>query len=186
MEDFSKVDIRKLEGYFRGKAEYERLFPEIYEWIGKRVIEQLSPEFPGAFAIVGPKDRENAMARHPQVGEKVPLDWVAFGYRPFDLYDIHVGVIFMMEDWPACYHIGFHALEPYWQSLEPDLKRIDWETALGSIPEYEFAEKVREYRRRDPSSRLDFSNLESELDRVVHRVVSYYGITAPLVARIRP
>lgn len=183
MKGLETFEIKSLEGYIKGKKAYEKVFPKFYDSVAERVVGALRSKYPEIEADVGPRDIVRAMKKFPLKGEKVPLDWVAFGFYGLDLYDFHIGVILLMEDWPVKYHIGLHVMENTWTLVQKDVESINWKKEVGPGSNYVFADSVREHRFVDPIRDLNLSDLEGEVRHVSERVVRYYEASAPIAER---
>ena len=175
-------EIELMKGYILGKKVYDRVFPEFYDLIAHQVEKVLQPQYPLFEPAVGPRDRIRAMTKLPDLGERVPLDWVAFGFSGLDLYDFHVGVILLMEDWPVKYHIGLHIMDPVWPLVQKEVELIDWKKGMGLDPTYVFESAVREHRYLDPVRKLRFNDLDGEINHISDRVIRFYRISAPVAA----
>jgi hypothetical protein len=182
MVRLEKTEIERMKGYILGKKVYDKVFPEFYDLIAQQVERVLRPRYPLLEPDVGPRDRVRAMAKLPHLGEKVPLDWVAFGFFGIDLYDFHIGVILLMEDWPVKYHIGLHIMDPIWSSVEKEAGSIGWKEE-GLDPSYVFEAPVREHRYLDPVREINFSDLDSEVRHISDRVIRFYKTSAPVAAK---
>jgi len=182
MIGLEQSEIEGLMGYVLGKKFYDRVFPEFYDRIAQEVEKVLRPHYPLLETDVGPRDRARAMAKLPHLGENVPLDWVAFGFYSIDLYDFHIGVILLMQDWPVKYHLGLHIMDPLWPFLQKEAGAVDW-GKNGLNPTYVFEAPVREHRYIDPVRELQFSDLESEIKFISDRVIRFYRASAPVAAK---
>jgi hypothetical protein len=182
MVSLEKPEIERMKGYILGKKVYDKVFPEFYDLIAQQVERVLRPQYPLLEPDVGPRDRARAMAKLPHLGERAPLDWVAFGFYGIDLYDFHIGVILLMEDWPVKYHIGLHIMDSIWPSVEKEAAAIDWKKE-GLGPSYVFEGPVREHRYLDPVRELTFDNLEREIKHTSDRVIRFYRSSAPVAAK---
>lgn len=176
-------EIEEMKGYVCGKRVYDKVFPEFYDQIARQVEEVLRPHYPLFEPDVGPRDRARAMAKLPHLGEKVPLDWVAFGFFGIDLYDFHIGVILLMNEWPVKYHIGLHIMDPLWPSVRKEVELIDWKKGVGLDPTYLFEAPVREHRWLDPTRELNFRDLENEVRHISDRVIRFYKASAPAAVK---
>ena len=183
MIGLERSEIEEMKGYVLGKRVYDKVFPEFYDQIARQVEEVLRPQYPLFEPDVGPRDRARAMAKLPHLGEKVPLDWVAFGFSGIDLYDFHIGVILLMHEWPVKYHIGLHIMAPLWPSVRKEIELIDWKKDVGLDPIYLFEAPVQEHRWLDPNRELNFRDLESELRHISDRVIRFYTASAPAAAK---
>jgi hypothetical protein len=182
MIPLSKSEIELMKSYILGKNIYERVFPEFYDRIAREVEKALRPQYPLLEPDVGPRDRARAMTKFPELGEKVPLDWVAFGFFGIDLYDFHIGVILLMKDWPVRYHMGLHIMDSTWSFVQKEAALIDWKKN-GLNPTYVFEAPVREHRYIDPVREFDFSNLDGEIKHISDRVIHFYRTSAPVAAK---
>jgi len=182
MTGLKESEVELIKGYILGKRVYDKIFPAFYDSISEQVEKALRTHYPLLEPDVGPRDKARAMVKLPHLGEKVPLDWVAFGFYGIDLYDFHIGVILLMEEWPVQYHIGLHIMEPIWSSVKNAAQSIDWKKDVGLDSAYVFEAPVREHRYVDPMRELDFSDLDGEIKHMADRVISYYRTSAPLAA----
>jgi hypothetical protein len=183
MKGLAASESELLRGYVFGKKIYDQLFPEFYDLIALEVEKVLRPEFPLLEPDVGPRDKARAMTKLPHLGDKVPLDWVAFGFSGIDLYDFHIGVILLMEDWPVKYHIGLHIMDPVWPFVQREVKSIDWKKDIGSNPVYAFQAPVHEHRFLDPVREINFSDLDLEVKHISDRVIRFYRASASVAAK---
>lgn len=180
MRGLKKSELGLMKGYILGKRIYEKVFPEFYDLIALQVERALRPQYPFLEPDVGPRDRARAMSKFPELGEKVPLDWVAFGFSGLDLYDFHIGVILLMEDWPVKYHLGLHIMDQVWPFVQNEVGLIDWKRGVGLDPTYTFQAPVHEHRYLDPVVELNFRDLESEVNHISDRVNRFYRACAPV------
>jgi len=179
-----KFGIELVEGYFKGKKIYEKVFPKFYDSIAERVVRALQSKYPEIEPAIGPRDRARALTRFPEKGENIPLDWVAFGFYGLDLYDFHIGVILLMEDWPVKYHTGLHVMENVWKFIKEDTESIDWKKKGDLVSSYIFAAHVLEHRFLDPTRELNFNDLKGEEEYISNRVIQYYEASAPVALKL--
>jgi hypothetical protein len=182
MKGLTTSELELLRGYVFGKKIYDQVFPEFYDLIALEVERVLRPEFSLLEPDVGPRDKARAMTKLPHLGDKVPLDWVAFGFSGLDLYDYHIGVILLMENWPVKYHIGLHIMDPLWPFIQKEVETIDWKMRIGSDPAYTFQAPVHEHRFLDPTREINFSDLDCEIQHISERVIHFYRASAPVAA----
>jgi len=172
-----------MRGYILGKKVYTKVFPEFYDRIAQEAETILRPQYPLFEPAVGPRDRTRAMIKLPHLGDNVPLDWVAFGFSGLDLYDFHIGVILLMDDWPVKYHIGLHIMDPLWPSVQKEVESIDWKKGIGIDPAYAFQAPVHEHRFLDPVREINFKDLDREVRHISDRVIRFYRTSAPVAAK---
>lgn len=183
MEQIGPVRPDLIKGYIEGKKAYEQVFPKIYELIAERVETVLRPKYPKIDPVVGPRDKARVMAKFPEMGEDVPLDWVAFGFSGMDMYDYHIGILLQVHDWPVKYLVGLHIMDLYitdhaLELVRSEVDAIDWKKAVGLDPTYVYDEAVREHRWLDPVQELDFANIDDEIEKIAQRAIKYYEASA--------
>jgi hypothetical protein len=187
VQEIASVDPALVKGYIEGKPAYGQVFPGIYYAVGKRVEDRLTEAYPQLEAVVGPDDKQALMAKFPEKGEDVPLDWVAFGYYGIDMYHFHVGILVDVDRWPVTWVVGVHVMDRYLSDEEmdivlPRLQEVEWAEAVGREPDYVYAESVCEHRWLDPVRELDFARVEQEVATIVDRACKYYEASAPAAA----
>jgi hypothetical protein len=155
------------------------LFPGIFMAIRERVVAELSGS--GAVGVVGEFDRERAMSLFPELGDDVPLDWVAFGFPGHDFYDLHVGVILETQQWPVLCHTGLHVSDGAWSELESHVRGIDWIGSVGHDARETVAGAVREHRFCDAPELFEFEDASGQVELLARRAVAYYRAALPVV-----
>jgi hypothetical protein len=178
VEQIGRVKPELIEGYIRGKKAYEQVFPKFYELVAERVKEVLQAKYPKIEPVIGPRDKARAMAKQPHLGEKVPLDWVAFGFSGMDMYDYHIGTVLQVDSWPVKYQFGLHVIDDVWDLARSEVEAIDWKQAVGLEPTYRYCEPIREHQWVDPVRELDFASIDDEVKRIAERVSKYYEAVA--------
>lgn len=178
----SKIQInpQEIEKHISTKKEFNKLFPQIFYNIGAKVEQQLKTKFDGMYTVVGEEHLQVMAERFPELGVNIPLDWVAFGFKGYDLYDVHVGVIFLMEELPAQFHVGVHFLDYIFEHVKEKCNQIDWTKEIGYQTEYIYEPPVRENRFSTTPQNIDFSQIEKLEDQIVDYVVRFYNLAAPL------
>jgi hypothetical protein len=181
VKTLEKVNPELIAGYIKGKSEFDRLFPRFFEVVKEKVEEKLAGKY-SVNGIVGEDHRRIMMDRFPELGNRIPIDWVAFGfeYLGYNMYDAHVGVIFLTDDYPIQYHVGFHLLDFLWVPLENRIKAVPWETFCYK-PTYYFEAPTREYRIANSPRVFDIDNPEAEAESISDQVVRYYSAGAPIL-----
>ena len=155
------------------------LFPGLFVAIRDQVEAQVGAA--GAQGVVGEFDRDRAIALFPDLGEAVPVDWVAFGFQGHEFYDLHVGVVLETERWPVLCHTGLHVSEGAWHELERRVRAIDWERSVGQDAREAVAGAVHEHRFCDAAEEFDFKNVAGMVAHLARRAVAYYRAALPAV-----
>jgi len=187
MKPIEPVDPQLIKGYIQGREAYEQIFPQIYYAIAKQVEDQLKDAYPELETVVGPDDKEALMAKFPEKGEDVPLDWVAFGFYGVDMYHYHVGILVDVDEWPITWVVGLHVMDRYLSDEEldlvlPHIEDIDWEATTDRQPRYVYAESVCEHRWLDPVRDLEVGQLDQQVAYIAERATKYYQAAAPAAA----
>jgi hypothetical protein len=173
------IDQDRLRAYLQLRVETQSLLPGLFIAIRDKVESQLA-DF-NVKGVVGELDRENVMAMFPDLGYRVPLDWVAFGFRGRPFYDAHVGVVLETAEWPVRCHVGLHVVESVWEKLSRQLSAIDWQLRIGGVPEHTIAPAVLEHRLVDPPRTFDFAAVDRHIDELSARAGAYYLAAADTV-----
>jgi hypothetical protein len=187
MTHIKSVSPKLIRGYVEGKEAYKQVFPAIYYKIAKRVEDMLGETHPQLESVVGPDDKEALMAKFPEKGEDVPLDWVAFGFYGIDMYHYHIGVLVDVQEWPITWVVGLHVMDRYLSDDElelvlPRIEKIKWMSEMGRQPNYVYAESVCEHRWLDPIRELDVAQIDPSVTYIAERVSEYYEAAAPAAA----
>jgi hypothetical protein len=179
LEQLSAVDGPRLTGYLAGQEEYRRAFPLFFRVVGDQVRARLGREFPGIAAHVGEDYRAVAIERWRNL--LPPLDWVAFSFPGYAMWDFHVGVVARLDVWPPLCQAGVHWTRAEARAIEPLLKSIDWRAAVDAAGELAESPAVGEIQQRDIVGPLDPMNLAGEAARFAERAIRYYSVVRPLV-----
>jgi hypothetical protein len=187
VKQIKSVSPELIKGYIVGKEAYQQVFPSIYYAIASKVEEKLGEAYPALEAVVGPDDKQALMAKFPEKGEEVPLDWVAFGFYGIDMYHIHIGILVDVASWPVTWVVGLHVMDRYLSEEElelvlPRIREIEWSSAVGQEPRYVYAESVCEHRWLDPVRELKFGQLDEEVAYMADRACRFYSAAAPSAA----
>ncbi|MEZ5102539.1 MAG: hypothetical protein R3C15_22630 [Thermoleophilia bacterium] len=146
------------------------------------IRERVERALDAPVGVVGELDRVRAMEVRPDLGHRVAVDWVAFGFPGLPFYDAHVGCVFETAGWPVRVHVGLHLRAHLAGRLAGALDAVDWSAAVGREPERDVVEAVGEHRLRDPRRELDLADPAAEADRLAARAVAYWTIARPLLA----
>jgi len=85
--------------------------------IGECIVNIMKPEFPRIYGIVGMDDLAMLRVRYSHLPEeKLPVDWVAFGFDDRPFYEIHLGIPFQVSRDLASFQVGFHITNEYLKS----------------------------------------------------------------------
>jgi len=85
--------------------------------IGECIVNIMKPEFPRIYGIVGMDDLATLRVRYSHLPEeKLPVDWVAFGFDDRPFYEIHLGIPFQVSQTETSYQVGFHITDAYLKS----------------------------------------------------------------------
>lgn len=181
MQTLPKVNTELVAGYIKGKPEFDHLFPRFFEVVAGMVEKKLGGTYP-VKGIVGEEHRRLLMDRFPELGNKIPIDWVAFGfeYNGLDMYEAHVGVIFLTDQWPIKFHVGVHVLKHIWDQLAEKLQAVDWDS-IGYQQTYYFDTPTKEHRFADSPRVFEIDNLEKAAATIADSVVRYYTAVAPII-----
>lgn len=172
--DPTPVDPERLRAWLALRPEMAGLFPGLPLAIRERVDAALGEPV----GVVGELDRLRAMEVRPDLGHRVALDWVAFGFPGVPFYDAHVGCVFETAGWPVRVHVGLHLRTHLAERLAG---AIDWQAAVGLVPERDVVEAVGEHRLRDPRRELDLADPAAEADRLAERASAYWRTASSLL-----
>jgi hypothetical protein len=175
------VRPEEVELYIKGKAAYQEVFPWLYATVRDGVLASVRPTWPDIGVIVGTTAEGivKSIAHHPLLGEKVPLEWVAFSFDSIDLFDYHIGWVLDMDHYPIKYILGLHIMDHVLPQYEAAVRTIDWRK-LGLPGEYAYFPAIHEHRWMDPMGELDLTDLAKTASHVVDRMTRYYLASAPV------
>jgi hypothetical protein len=184
LERLRTIDGRRLGEFLAGQQEFRRAFPSFFRAVGHEVSVRLARAFPGVAAHVGEDYRRAAIARlnHPLP----PLDWVAFSFPGYSMWDLHIGVVARLDVWPALGQVGVHWTGAVAREIAPLVQGVDWSTAVGSVGELAESPAVGEIQQRDVADRLDVNDLAGEARRYAERAIRYYTVFRPLLVHAAP
>ncbi len=177
------IDGRRLAEFLAAQQEFRRAFPTFFRAIGHDVCTRLSPTFPDIAAHVGEDYRREAIARLDN--PLPPLDWVAFSFPGYAMWDVHVGVVARLDQWPPVAQVGIHWTQCVAPDIAPVVASIDWPTVVGTNGELVESPAVQEIQQRDIAAALDVHALATEVIRYADRAIRYYttmhdAITRPM------
>lgn len=152
--------------------------------MGHEVTERLAGAFPGIAAHVGEDYRRAAIERLED--PLPPLDWVAFSFPGYAMWDLHVGVVLRLDAWPALGQVGVHWTSATAREIAPLVRAVDWNAAVGSAGELAESPAVKEIQQRDVADALDVNDLASEAMWYAERAIRYYSVVRPLLAAWPP
>jgi hypothetical protein len=72
-------------------------------------------------------------------------------------------------------------MEPVAREIEPLVRSVNWELAVGAAGEFSESPAVAEIQQRDLARPLDTMDLVGEAQRFADRAIRYYTVTRPLV-----
>jgi hypothetical protein len=173
------IDGRKIAGYLAGQNEFRRAFPFFFRVVGDAVVARLAPEFPGVAAHVGEDYRGEAIERWQRL--LPPLDWVAFSFPGYSMWDLHVGVVARLDVWPALCQPGVHWTSAVAAEIEPLVRSVDWPAVTGTPGELVESPEVGEIQQRDRERPLDPIDLAGEASRLAERAIRYYAAVRKLI-----
>ena len=182
-ESLKSIDGQKVSGYLAGQEEFRRAFPLFFRVVGDTVCTALGKQFPGIWANVGDDYRREAVGR-VNIADP-PLGWVAFGFPGYSWWDLHVGCVARLDVWPALCQVGFHWTARTKLEIEPLVKSIAWESAVGERGEFAEVPAFGEIQQRDLARPLDVTNLAGEAERFAERAIRYYTVAVPLIGKRR-
>jgi len=166
------IDGRRLADFLAAQTEFRRAFPTFFRAIGHEVCTRLAPTFPAIAAHVGEDYRREAITRLDN--PLPPLDWVAFSFPAYPMWDLHVGVVARLDQWPPLAQVGIHWTSSVATHIAPLVKTIDWLTTVGTKGELVEAPAVHEIQQRDPADPLNVDALATEVTRYANRAIRYY------------
>jgi len=172
LERLRAIDGQRLAAFLAGQDEFRRAFPTFFRAVGHEVCARLASTFPGIEAHVGEDYRRAAIDRLDN--PLPPLDWVAFSFPGYPMWDLHVGVVARLDVFPAVAQTGIHWTNAVASTIAPVVKSIDWPTAVGTAGELAESLAVEEIQQRDLANTLDVDSLASEVMRYAERAVRYY------------
>ena len=173
VRELRSVDGRKIAGYLAGQHEFRRAFPLFFRAVGDAVVDRLGSECPGIAAHVGEDYRREAIDRWRRL--LPPLDWVAFSFPGYSMWDLHVGVVARLDVWPALCQAGVHWTPAVARDIEPLVRSVDWQAVVGSPGELADSPEVGEIQQRDLQRPLDPIDLAGEASRFIERAIRYYA-----------
>ncbi len=174
------IDGRLVAAHLEGQAEFRRAFPLFFRVVGTEVCRRLEAQHPGIRAHVGEDYRREAILRLSLL--LPPVDWVAFSFPGYDMWDVHVGVVAQLDRWPPACQAGVHFTEAHRAKLGPLLRGVDWHAAVGAAGEWQESPAVGEIQQRDLARPLDLTSLAREATWFADRAAAYYSVVWPLVA----
>lgn len=181
LQELRSVDGRRIAGYLAGQNEFRRAFPLFFRVVGDAVVARLAPEFPGIAAHVGEDYRRDAIDRWQRL--LPPLDWVAFSFPGYSMWDLHVGVVARLDVWPALCQAGVHWTPAIAGEIEPMVRSVDWHAVIGAPGERAESPEVGEIQQRDQQRPLDPIDLAGEASRFIERAIRYYAAMRKLIDR---
>jgi len=184
LERLRTIDGRRIGEFLAGQHEFRQAFPRFFRALGHEVCERLSRPFPGIAAHVGEDYRRTAIDRWND--PLPPLDWVAFSFPGYSMWDLHVGVVARLDVWPALAHVGVHWTPAVAHEIAPLIEKIDWSTAVGNAGELAESPAVGEIQQRDLATPLDVNDLAAETLRHAARAIRYYTAVRPLLVHAAP
>jgi len=184
LERLRTVDGRRLGEFLAGQEEFRRAFPNFFRAVGHEVCGRLSRTFPGIAAHVGEDQRRAAIDRLNN--PLPPLDWVAFSFPAYSMWDLHIGVVARLDVWPALAQVGVHWTSAVAHEIAPLIEKIDWSTAVGHPGELAESPAVAEIQQRDLATPLDVNDLAAEALRYTDRAIRYYTVVHPLIVHATP
>ena len=179
LEQLKAIDGRRIAGYLAGQEEFRRAFPLFFRAVGDLVTTRLRSEFPDATAHVGEDYRREAIERVNML--LPPLSWVAMSFPGHSWWDLHVGCVARLDVWPAVCQVGIHWTGPVAHEIEPLVRSVSWEPAVGTAGEFAEVPAFGEIQQRDLGSPIDIMNLVGEAQRFAERAIRYYSVVRPLV-----
>jgi len=182
LERLRAIDGVRLAAFLAGQDEFRRAFPTFFRAVGHEVCARLASTFPGIEAHVGEDYRRAAIDRLDN--PLPPLDWVAFSFPGYPMWDLHVGVVARLDVSPAVAQVGIHWTTAVASTIAPVVKSIDWPTAVGTAGELAESPAVREIQQRDIAKPLDVHNLAREVTPYADRAARYYTAMHDQVRRL--
>jgi hypothetical protein len=182
LERLRAIDGQRVAAFLAGQDEFRRAFPTFFRAVGHEVCARLAPTFPGIEAHVGEDYRRAAIDRLDN--PLPPLDWVAFAFPGYPMWDLHVGVVARLDVSPAVAQTGIHWTPAVASSIAPLVHSLDWLTAVGTAGERADSPAVQEIQQRDVATPLDVHHLATEVDRYAERAIRYYTAMYQAVSRL--
>ena len=179
LEQLRTIDGRRIAGYLAGLDEFHRAFPLFFRAVGDLVTTRLHSAFPDATAHVGEDYRREAIARVNML--LPPLSWVAMSFPGYSWWDLHVGCVARLDVWPAICQVGIHWTGPIAHDIEPLVRSVNWEDAVGTTGEFADVPAFGEIQQRDLARPLDIMNLAGEAQSFAERAIRYYSVVRPLM-----
>ena len=179
LRELRAVDGRKIAGYLAGQHEFRRAFPLFFRVVAEAVVARLASECPGIAAHVGEDYREEAIERWRRL--LPPLDWVAFSFPGYSMWDLHVGVVARLDVWPALCQAGVHWTPAVAGAIDPLVRSVDWRAVSGAPGELVESPEVGEIQQRDLQRPLDPIDLAGEAGRFIERAIRYYAAMRTLI-----
>jgi hypothetical protein len=184
LERLRTIDGQRVATFLAGQDEFRRAFPTFFRAVAHEVCARLASTFPGVAAHVGEDYRRAAIERLNN--PLPPLDWVAFSFPGYSMWDLHVGVVARLDVSPAVAQAGIHWTTKVAADIAPIVQSIDWPTAVGAAGELAESPAVQEIQQRDLADPLDVHHLVSEVTRYTTRAVRYYTAMHDRVSRPTP
>jgi hypothetical protein len=179
LEQLRTIDGRRLGAFLAGQEEFRRAFPRFFRAVGDEVSARLAPQFSGVAAHVGEDYRREAIDRLNN--PLPPLDWVAFSFPGYSWWDLHVGVVAHLDQWPATCQVGMHWTAAVAREVAPLVRDVDWSTAVGTPGELAESPAFGEIQQRDLAAPLDVNDLAGEAMRYAERAIRYYTVMRPVL-----
>jgi hypothetical protein len=179
LEQLKSIDGRRIAGYLAGQDEFNRAFPLFFRAVGELVTTHLRSVYPDVTPNVGEDYRREAIERVHML--QPPLSWVAMSFPGYSWWDLHVGCVARLDVWPALCQVGIHWTGPIARDIEPLVREVNWESAVGTAGEFAEAPAFGEIQQRDLARPLDIMDLAGEAQRFADRAIRYYTVVRPLV-----
>ena len=176
------LDGRRIADYLAAQDEFRRAFPTFFRAVGHEVCARLAPTFPGIAAHVGEDYRREAITRLDN--PLPPLDWVAFSFPGYTMWDLHVGVVARLDQSPPLAQAGIHWTTTVAADIAAIIQSIDWRATVGTTGELANSPAVQEIQQRDVADPLDVHHLASEALRYADRALRYYTAMRDRVSRM--
>ena len=167
-----KLDLIRIQKCVENKAELDKIFPGLILKIKKNVDVRLGAKYPAKTSWFGPDCRPAMMESQPELEEPINLDWTCFGFEGLPIRECHVGLLFDLHSWPIMYHVGVHAYDRIWKPLDTALKAVRKD--ISEEYAYKYQEDVTEHQLNDMQHIFDFTQIDSEIEKICSRLEELY------------
>ena len=89
------------------------------------IVKTVEKTSPGIYGKIGVDELEDLRQRYASLpDDKIPVDWVAFGFPEHPFYELHMGMPFRFGENSLSLQVGFHITDPYLKSISLSMEPI--------------------------------------------------------------